>query len=110
MTVSPAVLSVLDLEYVYVPVSVKKSGSYINPTSDTVTMAFTAGGVDPVGGDWKSASWETDSTTTPPTYSARCLVGPGGSFTPTAGTYEVWVKVTDSPEIPVLRSGTVVVN
>ena len=73
-------------------------------------MAFTAAGVDPVGGDYKTSSWETDATTTPNTYLARCLVGPGGTVALAAGTYEVWVKITDSPEIPVLRSGTLVVT
>ena len=82
----------------------------MNPTADTVTMAFTAAGVDPVLGDYKTASWETDATTTPSTYYARCLVGPGGTVTLAAGTYEVWVKITDSPEVPVKRSGTLVVT
>ena len=54
----------------------------------------------PAGGDWKTASWETDATTTPPTYYARCLVGPGGTVPLAPGTYMIWLKITDAPEIP----------
>ena len=107
---SPLVISALSLEYVRVPVAAKQAGAVVNPTADTVTMAFSAAGVDPVAGDYKTASWETDATTTPSTYYARCLVGPAGTVTLAAGTYEVWVKVTDSPEIPVKRSGTLIVK
>lgn len=107
----PLVISVLDLEYVRVPVSAKTAGADVNPTSDTVVMAFTAiPGVDPVGGDWKTSSWETDATTTPSTYYARCLIGPGGTIALAVGSYQVWVKVTDSPEVPVKRAGVLVVT
>lgn len=93
--------SVLSLNYVRVPVAARAAGSVINPTTDTVAMAFTSPGVDPVSGDWKTASWETDSSTTPDTYFARCLVGPSGTLALMAGTYDVWVRVTDNPEVPV---------
>lgn len=67
-------------------------------------MAFTAPDVDPSPGDWKGANWETDATTIPPTYSARCLVGPGAVVL-TVGSWDVWVKVTDAPESPARRVG-----
>jgi hypothetical protein len=68
-------------------------------------MAFMTSGT-PASGDLKTASWETDTTTEPDTYYARCLVGPGGAVTLTAGvTYMVWVKVTDSPEVVLRRVG-----
>lgn len=95
-------------EYVYVPVGAKASGVAVDPTSDTAVMAFLAGAGPPESGDWKTASWDTDPTTTPPTYQARCLIGPsGGTVTLTAGIWTVWVKVTDSPEIPVKRAGQI---
>lgn len=90
------------LEYVAVNVSAKEAGAFINPTSDTVTMAFTLNGDDPVSADFKSASWETDSTTNPDTYTALCLVGPSGAVTLTPGSYSVWVKVVDTPETPII--------
>lgn len=97
-------ISAASVEYVRVPVSATASGSAVDPTADTVQMAFLATAAAPVSGDWKTASWETDATTTPDTYYARCLVG--SVVTLTAGTtYTVWVKVTDSPETPVKRAG-----
>jgi hypothetical protein len=98
-------ISALSLAYVRVQVRNKQSGAYTDPTGGTVQMAFPAVGVDPVSGDWKTASWETDPTPTPPAYYARCLVGPAGTVALAAGTYDTWVKVTATPEIPILPAG-----
>jgi len=95
-------LSVLSLQYVKTSVQARVNGVVINPTNDAVQFAFPAPGVNPVPGDFKVGSWET---TTGGAYYARCLVGPGGTVALTVGTYDVWVKVTDNPEIPVARIG-----
>jgi hypothetical protein len=95
------------LEYVRVPVRAEKSGAAYAPTGDTVQLAFLTSAAAPSGGDWKTASWDTDSSTYPATYWAQCLVGPGGTTTLTAGVWTVWVKVTDSPEVPVKRAGQI---
>ena len=99
------VVSSLSKEYVRVRVVAEASGVAVNPTADVVEMAFISGDTEPTSPDWKSASWETDATTDPDTYYARCLVGPGGTVTLADGLYQVWVRVTDSPEIPVKKSG-----
>lgn len=103
-------ISSASLEYVRVPVFAKESGAVVNPTSDVVTMAFLTADADPAGGDWKAAVWETDTTTTPDTYYAKCLIGTGGTAVLANGRYQVWVKVTDSPEIPVKPAGLLVVT
>jgi hypothetical protein len=95
----------LSKEYVRVQIEALASGLFVNPTPDTVEMAFPVASTDPVGGDWKAASWETDATSNPTRYFARCLVGPGGTVALTDGLYDVWVRVTDSPEIPVKNAG-----
>ena len=99
------VLSSLDLEYVRVRVYAETNGVAVDPTADTVEMAFIAGDANPTSPDWKAASWETDSTTVPATYYARCLVGTGGTVALAAGLYQVWTRITDSPEVPVKKSG-----
>lgn len=110
MAASPVLLSSLSLEHVRVRVAATSSGAVVNPTSDTVAMAFKQADAEPSGGDWKTASWETDSTQTPAVYYARCLVGPSGTVTLADGSWDVWIKVTDSPEIPVRRVGRVIVT
>lgn len=101
-------LAAVSTEYVQVPMAALSSGTPVDPTADTVTMAFLAGAGPPVSGDWKTASWDTDASTYPPTYRAQCLVGPaGGTVTLTAGVWSVWVKVADSPETPVKHSGQI---
>lgn len=103
-------MSVLDREYVRVRVDAYANGAKINPTADTVEMAFKAAGTDPTSGDWKTASWDTDNSGSSPIYHAQCLVGPGGTIALSAAAYIIWLRITDSPEQPVKRVGRLVVT
>lgn len=96
--------SVLSTVYVKsrVTATVNGSTSY-NPTGDPVEIAFKSPGVDPVAPDWAMGSWETVGTSG---YYARLLVGPGpGGLNLAVGTYDMWIRVTDNPEIPVMQAG-----
>lgn len=84
-------LSSLTTEYLHCSIE-----SDINPTSDTVKIAFMASG-SPTSDDWHTATWESGSSSP---YTAKILVGATG-VSLAVGTYVVWIKVTDSPEIPV---------
>lgn len=100
-----ASISSLSLQYVKVPIFGTEEGLPVDPTSSTVTMAFTAVGSEPTSGDWQTASWETDATRDPDRYYARCLVGPSGTITLEDGTYWVWWKIAGpDPEVPVGRA------
>jgi len=101
----PATLSTASLEYVRATVSARESGATVDPTVFAVALAFLVGGATPTSGDAITAAWETDATTIPATYWARCLVGPGGSATLAAGIWHVWVRVSASPEVPWIYSG-----
>jgi len=106
--------SVATLQYVRIQVNATVNGntSY-NPTSDTVQFAFlnTASNIQTTApSSWVAASWETGGTTQSPIYVAKCLVGPGGTFVPSTATYWIWMKITDTPEIPVLFVGQLVVT
>lgn len=98
----PLEISALSRQYVKVPVAVRLAGAAVNPTTDTVQIAFPPVGTAPQ--TWINAAWEIDSSASSPVYLARCTVGPGGAVTLTPGPYDIYVKVTDSPEIPVVRS------
>lgn len=95
--------------WVDVPVRSKDpDGYYYDPTHAQVVMAFIdkAVGGDPADTDFVSASWSGT-----PGMSGRamasCLVGPGGAFAGQAGhIYQIFVKVLDDPEVPVLKSDT----
>lgn len=93
-------ISVASRQYVKVPISAIVDGDVDDPTGDVVQMAFVTIGEDPVDGDWQDASWETSSGT----FWARCLVGPDGAVELAKGRYQIYVKVTDQVEIPVLES------
>jgi len=84
-------ISNLSTEYVKVPIL----DGPADLTDLTVQMAIVPQGQDPASGDWKSASWVDTS--------AAVLIGPATTLPLTKGmNYGVWVKITSSPEIPVL--------
>jgi hypothetical protein len=97
-----AEISSLSTEYVLVPVSFVDpvTGAQIDPTGDTIAMAFTQGSADPAGPDWVSATWRSGG----PPYVAQTLVGPNGKALAKGG-WKVWTKITSNPELPVLRAG-----
>ena len=96
--------SQLSLQYLYVPVSAVKNGAAYNPTGDPVAMAFMPQATQvPQSADWQTAGWTTTQNAVYP-YSAGCLIGPGGTIALTVGTYVVYVRVTDSPEVPVQQA------
>lgn len=101
-------ISSLSVQYVRAPVAAELNGAVYNPTSDTVQFAFMAVGATPASGDWHAGSWET-VTGPPAQYIARCLVGGTAGVVLTAGTYVVWLKVTDNPEVPVAQVGVLTV-
>ncbi len=94
--------SVLSTSYVQVPVQAYVDGEPLNPTSDTVEMAFVTVGSDPGSGDWKTASWDTAPGGT---YLVQCLVGPAGDAVLARGIYGAWTRITDSPEVPINQVG-----
>jgi hypothetical protein len=95
--------SVLSTQYVQVPVTAFGTAGTYNPTGDVVTFAFTPAGypvTEPAA--WLTGSWATYPG---PAYYAQCLVGPGaGAATAlTIGTWQLWLHITDSPEVPVFQ-------
>lgn len=97
--------------YAVIPVGATKAGSAYNPTSDTVQFAFMPTPTQtPVTADWVSGVWETAATNVIYPYNAKCLVGPSGATALTLGSYNMYMKITDSPEIPVFVVGTLAIS
>jgi hypothetical protein len=89
------------LKYIFIPVAATQYGLPYNPTSDTVQFAFMPQATQvPQNADLVSGAWETWTTDVLYPYRAKCLVGPGGTITLGIGTYIIYLKITDSPEIP----------
>jgi hypothetical protein len=90
-------MSVLSTRNVRVQVSDIVDGvALVDPTGDSVSFAFMAPGSDPSPTDFVTASWQSIGTN----FYAICPVGPGGHVL-TVGTYLIWIKVSDAPEVPV---------
>lgn len=109
MEIRPAI----SLEYIRVATSATdEDGATVDPTADGVALAFVTEG-DPVDvdTDFITGDWETDvSTPTAPIYYARVLAGPApdSDYVPVADTsIDIYAKVTDNPEIPIRKAGTV---
>jgi hypothetical protein len=96
----------VSLEYVPVTITATVAGQPYNPTADVVEMAFTPASTSTQPVTWYTGSWDsTDPVPGTSSYTALCLIGPGGTTTLTAGTWQVWVRITDSPEQPVIPAG-----
>lgn len=93
--------SVLDTEWLSYPVKLVVGGVTINPTGDPVAFALmpNPANTNPGSGDWHTGSWTTTGTGT---YEAQILIGPANGGIPvTVGLYNVWIRITDSPEVPI---------
>jgi hypothetical protein len=99
------ILSSLSSEFVKVPVRAEENGAVVNPTADVVELAFAPGLTEPAGTAWNVAEWETAGAD----YFARIVVGPLGVVL-AEGDWGVWVRVTDTPERPVHRAGTLTIT
>ncbi len=100
------------VETIRIPVAtLTATGTLDDPTATTVEIGFsTDAATEPT--TWLAASWETSepvrlvvgakSVDTP--YKATLLVGSGAADL-AAGLWAVWVRITDSPEVPVRFAG-----
>lgn len=93
-------LSALSQQYYPVTISAVLNSAPHDPTGDAVQFSFAQEGVEP--SVWHSGIWET--WTGGPYAVAKVLIGPGAVVV-AAGSYVVWIKVTDSPETPVFSPG-----
>ena len=96
--------SSLSTQYVQVLVQVTAAAPY-DPSRDSVAFAFTNASAFPAqvpgSGDWNPGEWDVWPG---PLYYAQVLVGPAnGGVVLSNGTWQCWLRVTDSPEIPVLQ-------
>lgn len=97
-------ISSTSLEYVKARVSATNAGVPVDMSSLPVAFAFPAPGTDP--STWYSGTWETVDGA----YYARCLIGTGGVVALTNGPYDVYVKITATPEVPVKLVGTLIIE
>lgn len=96
----------LSTEDVNIPVNARKAGAAYNPTGDTVQFAFMPTPTQvPGSSDWVTGSWDSVPSNVLYPYTAKCLTGPSGTVTLGIGTYIVYLKITDNPEIPVRIAG-----
>jgi len=94
-------ISTLTTEYLFWVIT-----SPDNLVGNTCEVAFVEGSETPSAGDWNNA----DVVEKTEGQAARILVGPeGGELILSPGQYNVWIKITDNPEVPVRRVPTVLV-
>lgn len=103
-------LSSLSNEYIRVQVSATESGAVVDPTGTAPDFAFMddTASAEPGGGDWNAGNWETDAGP-PIIYYARILVGSAGQVV-AEGKWDVWIRITSSPEIPVRHIGRLTIT
>jgi hypothetical protein len=73
--------------------------------------AFTQGDTRPASADWKAGAWLDAAVQTGTTWKRTARTPLIGSLPDlAAGTWKVWVRVTDTPEIPVEKFDTLLVR
>ncbi|MDT0435617.1 MULTISPECIES: hypothetical protein [Streptomyces] len=97
-------------EYIGAEVTVTSQGQPYNPTVDVVEFAFTAVGGRPT--TWYTGGWDgTNPIPGTNTYRAQVLVGPGSPGPVLSrGRYAVFIRITDTPEQPVIPLGQLTVT
>lgn len=71
-------------------------------TSMPVEMAVVQADSEPDSGDWHAATWDGADGDA----DAKVLIGTGSAIGALSdGLYDVWVRVTATPEVPVLYAG-----
>jgi hypothetical protein len=71
-----------------------------DPSTYPVQVAVVPADERPTDTDWHDATWTTSGSET----FATLLVGPSGTVNPGPGTFRTWVKLTATPEVPVIPS------
>jgi hypothetical protein len=99
------VIDALSTEPYQVAVDGRINGVPVNVTGDVVQMAFMPSGVKPSSASWQNCTWETITGAGETIYVADCQIGPNGGLVLASGTYTVWAKVIDNPDIPVREVG-----
>lgn len=94
-------------DVVVVNVKAFQGGQPVNPTTGTGQLAFKSTPLaQPVSGDWKTASWDTNEIGE---YVLEATIGSSGAITLTPGVWYVWAQVTLSPIEVVRQVGSIVV-
>lgn len=94
-------MSALSSKYVQVPIgATTPTGASYNPTADAVYFAFMPHGTgQPAPADWHGGTWAA-TTSTNGTYWIQILIGPdNGGLNLGPGTYRIWYRVNDDPEV-----------
>lgn len=91
------IISSQSREYLRYWVKAKVDGLDYNPTSDNVEFACPVAGGTPTV--WVDGVWEEVEGS----FFALGLIGPGTGMALSAGEYDVYIRITDSPEIPVKK-------
>lgn len=97
MAVVTPTIPAVSVEYIFVPVT-----SSVVLDTQTVEFAFLTSAPD-ADTSWIAATWVGEAAKT---RSARVLIGPGSAVPLAPGTYQVWVRVHDTPEVPVRLAGS----
>jgi hypothetical protein len=89
-------------EYIKVPLT-EWAPSVADPTALGVELAAITGSSDPIEADWVTAAWVTESGVV----KAQALWSALVAIATARTTYAVWMRVTATPEVPVLHCGTI---
>lgn len=99
-------IAAVSTQFVSVDITASAGGMGFNPTSFPVNFAFISGPTEPQSGDWKTGQWAGSGAP----YIAQILVGPSNGLSLAPGSYQIWVQIIATPQVPVIQVGTLVIS
>lgn len=98
-------LQTVDFLTVWVDSTADGSAGVVLSTQPVALCFWQGDGSPGSGATWRGATWTGSVGNIRP---CSLLFGPGTSHEFSLGAYEVWVRVTDSPTVPIIFAGRVV--
>lgn len=111
MSQDSRVIPALSRQFIIVSIEGKDDNGVIDPTPFPVDFAFLPQDESPsVSTVWYTGEWFTDTQPyLPEIYMAKVLIGPGGQVALTAGSWDVYVRVTHTVEQPIEKADTILI-
>lgn len=103
-------LAAAPAQQILIRLAATENGLPVNPTADTVEVAFTNNGATPGSGGttaWRTASWETDSSGPEDAYDVVVSIGSSATGALRVGIYQTTVRVTHTPTVPWIDAGRI---
>lgn len=111
MSSDPRIIPALSSQFILYPIEGKDENGVLDPTGFPVEFAFLVQdatlALDTI---WYTGSWTTEvQDFLPNIYRAQIKIGPNGAVALTAGSWDVYIRITAITEVPIEKVDTILI-